>query len=497
MITPAFRIGQIAFVAVTLIATAFHAPLTAADRWIEVKSPHFTVVASTNPGMARTLVWQLEQVRSAVKAVWPWAKVDLDRPLLVLAVGNEEDMRALLPKYWESRNSVRPASVMVSSPDHSLVAIRADLKAEGQSDVNPHATTYFSYVTLILDQSIDADLPPWLARGVAEMLSNTIVRDSNVLVGTPIQRNLQLIAERGRLRVPQLIQVKAKDPDLSTQDGLSRFDAQSWALVHMLMFDKGGARAKALNQLFQLLAGGMDAEKAFAEALGTPEALEADYNQYLSKGIYSFVQLNVDVSVKKEGFSQRDVSPSEAAALRSLLYTATGRPIEARAAFAEARKGDAGADTYAAEGLLLEREGKLEEAKGAYEHAAAAGSKSPYAHYRLATLRWGPNPSQDTLKGIDQLLTRAVALNSRHADAYAMLGEVRSLLGDTNAAGLAIRASQLEPADAGHRLVTARILLRQKRNDEALKVLQGAAALTMSAEQAKMVRELQAVIERK
>ena len=60
------------------------------------------------------------------------AKVDLDRPLLVLAVGNEEDMRALLPKYWESRNSVRPASVMVSSSDYSLVAIRADLKAEGQ-----------------------------------------------------------------------------------------------------------------------------------------------------------------------------------------------------------------------------------------------------------------------------------------------------------------------------------------------------------------------------
>ena len=150
------------------------------------------------------------------------------------------------------------------------------------------------------------------------MLSNTIVRDSNVLVGTPIQGNLQLIAERSRLRVPQLIQVKAKAPDLSTQDGLSRFDAQSWALVHMLMFDKGGARAKALNQLFQLLAGGMDAEKAFAEALGAPEALEEDYNQYLSRGIYSFVQLNVDVSVKKEGLSQRDVSPSEAAALRSL-----------------------------------------------------------------------------------------------------------------------------------------------------------------------------------
>jgi hypothetical protein len=68
----------------------------------------------------------------------------------------------------------------------------------------------------------------------------------------------------------------------------------------------------------------------------------------------------------------------------------------------EARKGDAAAET--------------------------SGPKSPYAHYRLATLRWTPNPSQGALKGIGQLLTQAVTLNSRHAEAYAMLAEVRSLL---------------------------------------------------------------------
>jgi hypothetical protein len=90
-----------------------------------------------------------------------------------------------------------------------------------------------------------------------------------------------------------------------------------------------------------------------------------------------------------------------------------------------------------------------------------------------------------------------VTLNSRHADGYAMLGEVRSLLGDENALGLAVRASQLQPAKASHRLVATRILVRQKRYDEALKAPQGATALPMSPEQAKMARELQAAIERK
>jgi tetratricopeptide (TPR) repeat protein len=493
----AARTSGIAGLSFLVLAAAVPAPLSAADRWIEVKSANVTGVASTNAGMARTQAWQLEQIRSAIKAVWPWAKVDLERPLLVLAVGNEQDMRALLPKYWETRNSVRPASLMVSSPDHSLLAIRADLRAEGQANVNPHRTTYFSYVTLILDNSLDADLPPWLARGLAEVLSNTIVRDDGVLVGAPIEENLRYIAERGRLRPAELVRMKRNDPQLSTADGLGRFDAQSWALVHMLMFDKSGARAKALNQYFQLLAGGTDAEKAFQEALGTPEALEADYNMYLTKNVFTFRQLNSDVTVKREGFTQRDVSASEAAALSSLLYTATNRPVEARAAFAEARKGDAAAETYAAEGLLLEREGKLEDAKQAYEQAVAAGSKSPYAHYRLATLRWTPSPSQDTLKGIDQLLAKATSLNTRHADAYAMLGEVRSLLGDENSLGLAIRAAQLQPRDAGHRLVVARIQMRQKRYDDARKTLQAAAALPMSPEQARVARELQNVVERK
>ena len=101
------------------------------------------------------------------------------------------------------------------------------------------------------------------------------------------------------------------------------------------------------------------------------------------------------------------------------------------------------------------------------------------------------------MQGIDQLLTRAVALNSRHADAYAMLADVRSLLGDVNAFGMAVRATQLQRGKASHRLVAIRILMRQKRYDDALKVLQSATALPMSPEQARMARELQGALERR
>jgi tetratricopeptide (TPR) repeat protein len=486
-----FRFSLAVAIAVVLPAGAL-----AADRWIEVKSANVTVVASTGAGMARTLAWQIEQVRSAIKTVWPWAKVNLERPLIVVAVNNEADMRALLPRYWENRNSVHPSSLLFTTPDYHLLVIRADIQAEGQVNINPHAPAYFAYASLVLDQSLDVDLPAWLHRGLAEVVSNTIVRDSAVVVGAPIPDNLRFIAERSRLLVPQLVQMKSNAPELSTGDGLNRFDAQSWALVHMLMFGNNGSRSAAVNQYFKLLAGGTNPEQAFREALGDPAALERDYTLYLNRSIYSFIQLNVDVTVKKEGFTQRDVPAGEAAAWRALVYAGTNRPVEARAAIAQARKEGAAAETHVAEGLMLEREGKSDEARAAYEQAAAAGSKSPYAHYRLATMRWNPNPSTEALKEIEQLLTKAVSLNTRHADAYDLLAEVRSLLGDPNAPALAIRAVQLEPADPDHRLTVVRILLRQKRPDEARKVLQEAMAFPMSPEQVQRAKQLQSALER-
>ena len=44
----------------------------AADsRWVEIRSSHFTVWSDGNKGDANGLLWQLEQIRAAVKAQWP------------------------------------------------------------------------------------------------------------------------------------------------------------------------------------------------------------------------------------------------------------------------------------------------------------------------------------------------------------------------------------------------------------------------------------------
>ncbi|HSC28897.1 MAG TPA: hypothetical protein VLD67_16595, partial [Vicinamibacterales bacterium] len=140
------------------LAMCWSARAGAADDWIEVRSPHFTVVSNAGERATRTLVWQLEQVRSAMKALWSWARVDLNKPLGVIALKDENSMRLLAPQYWEERGGIRPASVWVTGPDRHYLTIRTDVRASDTDTTNPHITAYFSYIGLVMGQSLDPDL---------------------------------------------------------------------------------------------------------------------------------------------------------------------------------------------------------------------------------------------------------------------------------------------------------------------------------------------------
>ena len=476
---------------------ALSPPLGAADKWKEIKSPDFTVMTSASVSDARTLAWQLQQIRTALVTILPWAQVDLDRPFLVLAVDSDQKMRALVPQYWERGSGIKPASVWVTGADRHYLAIRSDLRVEDDREtVNPHVSAYFSYISLVLQQSLPADLPLWFSRGLAGVLSNTIVRDSYLLVGAPIPWHLEYLRERSRLRLPALVAVTRESREYKGGDGLERFDAQAWAFVHFLMFADNRARAPKINQFFRLITNGTAPDAAMAGSIGRVEELETDFVTYVNRSIFGFGKMAVDVSVKRERFAHKDMAPAEAASELALFYSTVGRPAEARTAIAEARSGGTAApETHVAEALLLERDGKQEEAGAALARAVAEGSKSAHAYYRLAWTRWTPNPDRETLVETEKLLARAIDLNPRHAWAYAFLGEVRSLLGTGEPMGLVRRAIVLDPSEPNHRLRAARILWRARQHAEALQVVQVALTVAITEEDRRRARELQQAIE--
>jgi tetratricopeptide (TPR) repeat protein len=466
-------------VIVCLIATGVAIRLSAADQWFEVKSAHFTVVSNGSERNTRTLVWQLEQVRGAMAALFAWARVDLNEPLMVIAVKDENSMRAMAPRYWEERGSVHPASVWVSGADQHYLTIRTDLQVEDQTTINPHINAYFSYIGLVMGQSLGHDLPLWLNRGLTGVLSNTIVRNDHLLLGAPIPWELQRLREGTRLPLAKLLTVTRSSVEFKEGSRLEVFDAQAWAFVHFLMFGENGARADKLNQFARLVSAGKDPAASFAETLGSSESLENPFRGYIDRSVYTFRRINIDVSVERERFPVRVMSAAESAAVRAHFHAAMRRPVEARAAIADARKVDPNLPgSYSAEALVLDGERKSDEARAAYAKAAELGSANPYVYYRLAGLAWQPMPNRETLTLVEKHLSQAIQLNNRYAAAYAWLGEIRSALEMGDGLALIRRAISLEPVEGHHHLRAASVLVNRREFDQA--IAEAAAAVRLA-----------------
>jgi tetratricopeptide (TPR) repeat protein len=465
--------------------------LAAADQWIEVKSAHFTLMSNAGDGRTRKLAWQLEQLRGALTALWSWMKPDLNKPLRILVLKDENSMRQFAPEYWERRGGVRPASLWLTGPDQHYLAVRADVEVDDQITLNPYLSAYFSYGGLVLDQSIDAELPFWFMRGFTGILSNTIVREDRVLFGPIIPWHINALRDLPRLPLAKLVTITRRSPELKQSEFLETYDAQTWALVHYLLFGDQGKRAPQLAAFVRLAAEGKDPVAAFTEALGPIDAVEGGLLIYVQRSLFAYQQVRVDVSVQREKFPVRQIPAAEVASTKALFHAVMNRPAESRAAIAEARKLDAkDATSYAAEALVLDREKKREEAKVAYAKAVELGTTSAYAHYRLAGLTWQPTPSKDTLAEVEGLLSKAVDRNVRYAAAYAWLGDVRVSLGNPDGIGLIRRAITLEPRETSHRLRAASVMLRQGKPAEARADAQAALTLAETDEERRSAQEL-------
>ena len=243
------------------------------------------------------------------------------------------------------------------------------------------------------------------------------------------------------------------------------------------MFADQGARWPKLDQFLKLVGGGRDPAVAFKEAIGSTSDLQQPFATYISRSLYSFRQFNVDLNVKRGDFPVRPLSADDIDARRALFHAAMNRPVEAQAAIAQARKEGPAPDSWTAQALLLDSEDKADEALAAYTHAADAGTTDGYAYYRLASLMWRGEVDNATLTKVSALLEKAITLNPRHANAYAMAAEARAALGSENADGLAMRAISLDPSNAFVHYAAAVVMRRAHRYDEALQQADAASQL--------------------
>jgi TPR repeat protein len=464
----------------------------AAERpWVEVKSPHFTIVTDGGEAQGREVAWQFEQMRAALQRLWPWAKLATDKPVLVFAARDEATLKALVPEYWEKgREPI--VGITTEGRDRHYLAMRADTRMTEDVRITPYFDLYRGYLKVVLGSSFERPLPLWLLRGMSELFGNLRVREKDVFLGRMIPWHVKRLREARLVPLAELLAADRTSPHYQEGDRMRLFDAQSWAFVHYLLFGEEGRHGAALNRFLTIVAQGTAPDAARREAFPDLATLEKGLGVYVRNVGIPFSRLDVDVDIARERFPSRPLPPAESAALRAAFHVAMRRPAEARALIQEAKAADpSAAGAYDAEGLLAEHEQKDDAAAAAYAKAAELGSANFYTWYRNAQIAYRTGRDRETLGRVEKSLQRAVELNPEYAFGYSFLAETKQDLGlKDEALALARRAISLEPGGSYHHLALARVLFQQSKTAEARAEAERGRELAQADWEVKNAREL-------
>jgi tetratricopeptide (TPR) repeat protein len=281
-----------------------------------------------------------------------------------------------------------------------------------------------------------------------------------------------------------LLAVDRSSPIFQREVEWQRFDAQAWGLLHYMLFASPDAqdRDTKINTLARALLSGTPSAEAVQQVYGPLPALDLAYRQYVTRGMFRYVQMKADLKVVAKDFTLKPIAPADVLAIRAAYHVATNRPAEARQAIDDARKlAPQLAASYDAEGLLFDRQTRTEEATQAYAKAVELGSGDFHSYVRLANLTQRNSATAETLANMRTWLTKAVELNPTNAVGYQSLSAVLVQMNlPADALAPARKAVELDPQELNTHLTLANVLLRSGQKDEALKEARAALALATS-----------------
>lgn len=322
-----------------LLAALVAAPTIAADvpkekdgRWVEMKSPTFSLVTDAGEEAGRRTIARFEKIRTAFAAAIPSARHAEEGELLIVAVRDEESLRSLVPGYWEEKRGVRPASVHLVGLDRVFILVRTDLREDDDESFRAAHWGYASHLT----QLNAPGAPLWVDRGLADFYARTTVERSRVLVGRTAPLHVRILRERGLVPMRTFYEVDRHSPEYLDRDELRRFDAQSWALAHYLMLGDEGAHRDRLGRFLLLLGEGKEREAAASRAFGDPDALEQALNAYVQGQAFSMHPIDTEVAQDLEETTVRPLTAAESLTLRGSVHLAGEALPQARACLDEA-----------------------------------------------------------------------------------------------------------------------------------------------------------------
>ena len=360
-------------------------PLGAAS-WTRVQADGLEVLSDAGAASARESLHQLQQIRSVFRQLLQSASFS-PMPVRVFVFATPAE-------YAQYRIRSHASGFYQSGPERDYIVLQAG---------GPARSITFHEFTHVLMAHTGLSAPLWLNEGMAEFFSTTSIRNGEVRLGGAPADRLKTLRNTAGLRLQDLFRVDSA----SAVYGKAIFYAQSWALVHLLVFspDYTGLLAKLIQAKNSILEQDLP-------------RLQHDLQNYVAKAQFreSVVKLN---PLTQESAPQVELLGATAAAVALAdLAVALSRPEQAEAVLKPLRQSN-NPEVHIALGEVALSSGDDATAKNHFERALALGSTSGRLRWDYAMLLRDSGAPESA---VVVELRRAVQIEPNLFDAHLLLG---------------------------------------------------------------------------
>ena len=427
----------------------------------EVRSPNFRVLTNGSEHDARRLALEFEQMRAVFAVAFPKMRLTTGAPLLIFAVQTENDMKSLAPALWKNHKGPLPAGLFEHGWEKQFAIVRIDQDVPGAYNV-----VYHEYVHTLLHSNFRW-LPTWLDEGLAEFYGNTRFEPKKSYVGAPSTRVYQL-KNRTLIPLEQLLVVNPWTYYHGDENQIATFYAESWALVHYLVFGKDMELGKKLSRFYVQLQAGDPQIKAFRDVFGDLKNVEDELQKYIQAFAFHAYSVENLTSIQEKDFPARKLTKAESDAEVAGYRLWEHDSPEATDLVERALQEDPALGAAHEEKAFINFwGGKDEDAVREFSRACEL-DKTLYLSQYFKAMMTAKRETPEQREALRAELDQIPQINPQFAPAYVQLAMLFIADGQgTKALVAARKAEQLEPSRAGYHLLSGEILLRMKREKEA------------------------------
>jgi tetratricopeptide (TPR) repeat protein len=455
---------------ISLIVSFCAAPSAFAGepQWIEIRSPHFSVVTDAGEKRGREAAMRFEQMRAVFGALMTKANVNLPIPLQIVAFRNSKELRQFAPLF--KGKPIELAGLFQQASDRSFILL--DMAAE-----NPWVVVFHEYAHQLMNGNLQGEFDPWFQEGFAEYFSSIEVDNKEARVGKIPEDEYKILQQVGMMRIADLFKVQQNSQTYNESgDHRTSFYAQSSLVMHYIYDNHLMAKVGTYFDLEYNKH--MRVEDAIQQAFGmSPAQFDRALRDYFSSGRYKYYPIPNPPSIVSSSYTAIPLSTADGSAILADVHLhSLDYQERAIAEFQGILKSDPNnAAACRGLGFAYLQKHDFKQAGEYFKHAAQLDSKDPRVHYYYALLMARENgfgSGNVNAPIMTQELELSISLDPNFADSYSLLAFAESSSGDpAKALATMQKAIAISPRDENYLYNLANLYLANRQPDPAIALL--------------------------